>query len=138
MPSLIRISEAASIALHAAMILALDEGKTCSTRAIAATLRVSDAHLSKVLQRLTRVGLVTPVRGPKGGFRLGRDAGTITLLDVYEAIEGPIQPHTCLLERPICEGQCCIVGSLLKQVDAVRDRLEETTLAQAVEHLHHA
>lgn len=47
-------------------------------------------YLRKVLQRLTRARLVASERGRGGGFRLARPADRITLLDIVEAIEGPV------------------------------------------------
>jgi Rrf2 family protein len=113
MPKVMQISEAASLALHSMVLLASKPEKIFSVREIAFTLHVSEAHLSKVLQRLARVGLVTSNRGPKGGFVLGKKSNEITLLEVYEAIDGPLTSNRCLFETPICNGAQCIFGDLL-------------------------
>jgi Rrf2 family protein len=126
---MLKISEAASLALHSTVLLAANPGKLISTREIAAMLHVSEAHLSKVLQRLARAGIVRAIRGPKGGFRLVKPANETTLLDVYESIEGKFTPSKCLFESPICEGDGCILGGLLETVDRqVRDYLAKTKL----------
>ena len=52
--------------------------------------------LSKVLQRLTRAGLVVSHRGNAGGFELPEARRRATLLEIVEAIEGPIQLNVCL------------------------------------------
>ena len=65
----------------------------------------------------SRAGLVRSVRGPKGGFGLGKSPAEITLLDVYESIDGPLRSETCLLGRPICGGKRCILGRLLVSVN---------------------
>ena len=96
-------------------------------------LHVSQAHLSKVLQRLSKAGLVRPLRGPRGGFTLARSASRITLLDVFEAIEGPLQPSGCLLSHPICEDRGCILGGLLESTNRkVREYLTGTRLSELV------
>jgi Rrf2 family protein len=129
MANMLRISEAASLALHTMALLASNSGAKQTTWEIAKTLRVSEAHLAKVLQRLGRAGLVKSQRGPGGGFSLGRAPDTITLLDVYEATEGPLQPPGCLLGRPACNGSC-ILGGLLEQVGAeIRDYFAQTRLS---------
>ena len=133
MSSLLGISEAASIGWHAMIVLADAGDKLVSTAEIADLLQVSGAHLSKVLQRLTREGLVEPVRGPRGGFRLGRPAEEITILEIYESIEGPLQERTCLLRKPICNGKCCLIGGLLQQVRELRDSLASLTLKEATD-----
>lgn len=47
-------------------------------------------YLEQIFQRLRRARLVEGKRGPGGGYRLARSPGEITLLDVIEAIEGPL------------------------------------------------
>jgi len=128
---MLRISDAVNLAFHAMMILANDlEGNPMSVASMAKRLGVSENHLAKVMQRLHKVGLVTSKRGPKGGFTLGRASSSIHLLEVYEAIEGPISERKCLLSEPLCNGVCCLLGGLLGTInDQVRDHLSDTTLA---------
>ena len=119
MSNILKISEAASLALHTMTLLAARSDSLFPTGEVASTLQVSEAHLSKVLQRLARVGLVKSIRGPKGGFKLSRDGHTITLLEVYEAIEGPLRLGACLMGAPICSGNCILgglVGTINKEV----------------------
>lgn len=130
MPNVLRISEAASLALHTTVLLAANSGELLSTREIASTLKMSAAHLSKVLQRLARHGLVESIRGPKGGFSLARSPAKITLLEVYEAIEGRMGDADCLLSERLCDGKNCIMGSLLKDTNRqVRNYLSKTKLS---------
>ena len=126
-----RMSEAASLALHAAALLASEPRRQMPARKIAEALGASHAHLSKVLGRLARAGIVTSTRGPAGGFALGRPAGRITLLEVYEAIEGPLSAPDCLFGRAVCTGGDCICGDLLSDVHArTRRRLAGTKLSK--------
>ena len=128
-----KVSDAATIALHAMTLLAAVDEKV-STREIASRLRVSEAHLSKVLQRLHKAGLVDAIRGPGGGFALSRPGQKITLLEVYEAIEGRFTPSECLLGTPVCGGEKCIMGGLLETVDRqVKEYLSGTKLSELVD-----
>jgi len=130
MSQILAISDAATIALHAAAILAANRDRLVSAHQIVERIGVSGAHLSKVLQRLAKQGIVESVRGPKGGFRLARDPSEVTLLDVYEAVEGKLELTTCLMTEPLCGELGCMFGTVL--VDAsqmVLNRLSETTLA---------
>ena len=130
MSGILRISEAAVLAIHTAALLGAREGDILTTREIASFLGASEAHLSKVLQRLARSGLVASVRGPRGGFTLSRPAADVTLLQVYEAIDGPLAESGCLLEAPVCNGQC-IMGDVLTKVDAiVREHLAGTRVSE--------
>ena len=132
MASMLRISDAASLGLHTMVLLAAHEGKVIATGEIASVLHVSEAHLSKVLQRLDKTGLVRSVRGPRGGFALAKSGRAITLLEVYEAIEGPLVATECLLGSPVC-GRNCILGGLLDGVNRqVKDYFAGTSLASLV------
>jgi Rrf2 family protein len=116
--------------MHAIASLSVDSSRPISTRKIAERLQVSEAHLSKVLQRLARAGLVRSTRGPKGGNRLGKSADQITLLEVYETIEGPLVNNTCLLAAPVCPPGGCILGGLLEKVNRqVREYLANTRVS---------
>ncbi|MCK4410230.1 MAG: Rrf2 family transcriptional regulator, partial [Candidatus Eisenbacteria sp.] len=85
-----KISEAASLAIHAAGILAGIGGGQSSAEAMADALGVSKSHLVKVLQRLTKAGLVRSSRGPGGGYSLTRPPREVSIREVYEMVEGPI------------------------------------------------
>jgi Rrf2 family protein len=129
MASVVKISEAASLAMHTVCVLAADHQRVLATRDIADRLHVSEAHLSKVLQRLNRAGFVESVRGPKGGFHAAPDADEASLLAVFEAIEGPLDTRECLLEETICGGRC-ILGPLLQDLNArVREHLAGARVA---------
>ena len=127
----IRVSEAASLALHASAIIAGRGGGPVPTEGIASVLGASEAHLSKVLQRLSRAGLVVGKPGPGGGFTLTKPARKITLQEIYEAIEGPIGFERCLFELPICEPSECPLSCMLAKVSRdIQKELGKTTLAE--------
>jgi Rrf2 family protein len=129
--NLVRISEPASLSLHAAALLARRDGKRIPNQDIAAALRVSQHHLAKVMQQLVRVGIVKSTRGPHGGFELAQPSEEITLLDLFEAVEGPLGDAECLLGERVCDGGDCMVGELVNSVhDHVRQYLADTSLAR--------
>ena len=131
MASVLKVSEAASIALHSITLLASDPDRMRPTREIARRINASEAHLSKVLQQLSRAGLVGAVRGPRGGFRLLKNCDEICLLEIFEAIEGPLMVEPCLIGAPICEGEKCILGGLVEEINRqFRDYLSRTTLLE--------
>jgi Rrf2 family protein len=69
------------------------------------------------MRRLVRAGLVTSTRGPGGGFKIARLANEISLLDIYEAVEGKFQLADCMLDEPCCSENDCIMGSLISSVN---------------------
>jgi Rrf2 family protein len=128
---MLKLSEAASLALHTMVYLAGLPGRQVSVREIAGDLDVSEAHLSKVLQRLARDRLVNSVRGPKGGFSLNSRYAEISLLDIYESIEGPLHDRHCFRTTRVCNSNDCIFGGLLGDVNMqVREYLSKTKLPQ--------
>ena len=131
MSSFIKVSEAASLAFHTAAYLARNTGRLVPSREIARTLGASENHLSKVLQRLAHAGIVQSTRGPSGGFRIRSPWEKIRLMEIYEAIEGPMAAGRCLLDPPVCKGNRCALGMLVRRTDeAVRKCLTGTTLAE--------
>ena len=116
---MIKLSEAASLALHTMVLLADIPDRQVSAREIAHELDVSEAHLAKVLQRLARHGLLNSVRGPKGGFSLARSYSNISLLDIYESVEGPMIDEHCFRTTRACNSRRCIFGGLLVDVNKV-------------------
>ena len=130
MEGTLRISDAASIAMHAmAFIASRTVQGPMSVADLASRLGVSEAHLGKVLQRLVRHGYLASRRGPSGGYEPARDLGDLTLLEVYEAVDGPLRRGECLLGRRACAGGSCILGDLVGTVnEMVRAQLARTRI----------
>jgi Rrf2 family protein len=130
MTCLLKISEAGILALHAAALMALDREKHLSVHDMAVVLKASEHHLAKVLQRLTKAGIAVSVRGPKGGFMLAKRADQLSMLEVFEAVEGPIGEPDCLLGLGSCVVEKCMLGDAFFQINAlVRERLKGNSLA---------
>jgi Rrf2 family protein len=130
MNSFLKVSQAASLAVHTMALLAGNRKRSFSAKRIASTLHVSEAHLAKVLGRLAREGFVQSTRGPGGGFILANGAEQTPLMDVYEAIEGKFSPHDCLFEARLCEEGNCIFGGLLKTInEEMKHYLAETRIS---------
>lgn len=79
-------------------------------RDISSRVDVPAALLAKIFQNLNKTGLVRSYRGAGGGFQLGRPAADISLLEVIEAVDGPISMNRCLVERGSCgrERSCSV------------------------------
>ncbi len=134
MNSVLKISEAASLALHSMIILARNEYEPVSVKYMAENLCVSANHLSKVMQRLVKSGLVLSIKGNRGGFKLAAGPEDITLLDIYEAIDGKFNPSGCLLGRNTCEPHECILGNLVRSVNKqVEEHFKNTRLSSFLE-----
>ncbi len=129
MSQMLKISEAASIGIHAMIFIAEADGKPVNTKAIAAGFDVSDNHTAKVLQRLAHAGYISAIRGPKGGFVLNKKADEITVLEIYEAIDGPLEETQCFFMKKKCSPCCGLFGEMMREANAlVRKHFGPATL----------
>ena len=87
------ISQTAEYALRAIVVLAGKQGEACTSREIAASTRVPAGYLSKVMQSLSRSGLVRSQRGLHGGFTLAKPTDELSIWEVVQAVD-PIQRIT--------------------------------------------
>ena len=135
MSSIVQISEAASLALHSMVLLADSLGRPLTVKEITSRTGVSEAHLSKVMQRLAKAGLVTSSRGPKGGFLLGDGGLSTSLLAIFEAIEGPMNDPGCLLAVAECPFRECLFEGLLSRMTAeFKDYMKTKNLGDIIQH----
>ena len=97
---------------------------------IATELGLPPQFLSKVLQRLAEIGIVSSRRGRKGGFRLGKAADEISLLDVVEVFEGKLEKMECVFGLASClDGTACALHCEWNDIKTrLRNLLERTTL----------
>jgi Rrf2 family protein len=130
MAGVLKFSEAASIAIHGMILMAVSPGSPVTGAEIADSFGISENHTRKVMQRLVKAGLARSVRGPSGGYSVLGDTSTITLLAVYEAMDGRIGEDRCLFQRSRCPAEGCLLKGLLEEVDSVvRRHLSGTTLS---------
>ncbi len=111
MGKIFAMSEAASIAIHSMVLIARSENGINAVR-IAEMTGFSKNHISKVLQRLVKNDMLKSVRGPSGGFTLKKHPQRISLLNIYESIEGPLEIMDCPLSNEICNFDRCIMGNI--------------------------
>jgi Rrf2 family protein len=106
--------------------------KVCLLSDIAAAVDVPPTFLAKIFQQFSKIGLVKSFRGTGGGFMLGRAPENITLLEVVEAVEGPIIPNRCVVNASDCDrSDYCNVHPVWKRIQVeVRSVLEGVTLKE--------
>lgn len=109
-----QLGRASAYAIFATAHLAEHQnGSPIQGRDIAEACGIPSGHLLKILQQLVRAQILSSERGPAGGFVLRKRADEITLLEVVEAIDGPISGD--LLLRNVATGK-----------EPTRQRLEQT------------
>ncbi|PID94805.1 MAG: Rrf2 family transcriptional regulator [Bacteroidales bacterium] len=129
MNKIVNISEAASIAIHTIALIGKADTKLNATQ-ISEILHSNKNHLAKVIQRLAKAGYIVSQRGPKGGFTLNRPKEEITLLQIYETIDGQIEPNICCMQNGVCSFNQCVFNNLPEKLsDEFRLYLKNTTIA---------
>lgn len=128
MPSLAQGSGYATLALG---YIASAAGKPVLVRAVAEACDLPAPYLSKIINRLSRAGLVNTQRGVHGGVVLARDATDITLRDVCVALDDPVIAKRCLLGTEECsdERACPAHEFSTEMRTKMLDYLENTTIA---------
>lgn len=123
-------------ALRAIVYLALNSGRVVSAREIAQNLKIPYKFLTQIFLELSRKEILTSQRGSKGGAVLKKNPAELTLLEIIEAVDGPISLHQCAAEfNEPCyfEGRCPIKEKLKNLEDKIRQRLQLTTIAKIIE-----
>lgn len=102
---------------------------------IAKAKSIPKSFLSKILQKLAKANIVKSYRGVKGGFQIAKAPREINLLDVIEAIEGPVAMNRCAVDKKVCSLICnCVVHPIW--VDLRKDvekKLRRTDFAKLIE-----
>lgn len=102
-----QITRQADYAVRAVHYLSqLGPDKRAATSQIAQEQRIPPSFLAKIVSQLSVAGLLQTSRGARGGVSLARPPHEITLLEVVEAIDGPIQLNECVGDN----GGSCIFG----------------------------
>jgi Rrf2 family protein len=117
------ISQTAEYALRVMVFLGALEGANATTKQIAAATQVPEGYLAKILLSLGRARLIRAQRGLHGGSVLARDAASITLFDVINAVNPLPRIRHCPLNLPSHGTNLC---SLHKKLDDAMATVEQT------------
>lgn len=130
-----QITRQADYAVRAVLHLAeIKNGGRAPTSKIASEEHIPPSFLAKIVSQLSVAGLVQTSRGARGGVSLARDPSEITLLEVVEAIDGPIALNECVNDPKACPfGEKCKVHEIWcnAQADLI-NKLAGTNFASLV------
>lgn len=98
-----QITRESDYAVRCLLYLRDNADKYSSVGDISDSMGIPKTFTSKILQKLSRAGLVKSVRGVGGGFSLSRRPEDISLLDVIEAVEGRVSLNICVLDKKSCD-----------------------------------
>jgi Rrf2 family protein len=127
-----QITRQADYAVRAVLHLArAGNAERSATSAVAKEQNIPPSFLAKIISQLSIAGLLHTSRGARGGVTLAREPKEITLLEVVEAIDGPIQLNECVANEGVCsfEDNCPIRSVWCDAQDELVGRLRKTNFA---------
>ncbi len=134
-PRVIQLTREGEYGIRSVVHLAMcGQKRVVLARDIADAQDIPESFLRKILQKLVCKGLISSYRGAKGGFVLSKPPEQITLLEIIEAVEGPVLLNKCVL----CLGECdresfCPVHTVWVEAQRrLTDILGSTTVADVI------
>ena len=132
-----QITRQADYALRAMLYLArLPENQKAATSQIAEVQHIPPSFLAKIVSQLSIAGLIHTSRGARGGVSLARGSLDISVLEVIEAIDGPISLNTCTISQADCpfgtDTNCPLHNIWCNSQDDLVDRLRSSSFSKLV------
>lgn len=129
---MLRVTKLTDYATVVLTVLAARPDAVLSAAELAERAGLEMPTVAKVLKPLAQAGLVEGFRGAGGGYRLARDAAQVTLVEIVEAMEGPLGMTECALHEGVCgiEQSCGVRANWRRINDVVAEALRGVTLAQ--------
>ncbi|HMZ08599.1 MAG TPA: Rrf2 family transcriptional regulator [Anaerolineales bacterium] len=129
-----QITRQADYAVRAVLHLARTGETRTATSAIAEEQKIPPSFLAKIISQLSIAGLLHTSRGARGGVTLAREPKDITLLEVIEAIDGPIQLNECVGETGACsfDDKCPLRPVWCDAQEQLVGRLKGTNFADMI------
>jgi Rrf2 family protein len=128
-----KLTRAASYALHAVAYMAAQKGdKPVASHKIAQERGIPERFLLKVLKPLVGARVLVSIKGPNGGYKLARTPNEISMLEILEAVDGPIRGLS-----PLTEENNGPLNNALKKIcdesaETVRKHLEKVKISTLV------
>lgn len=128
---MLKLTKKADYGLIALKHLAVKGDGSASAKEIADTYGIPLPLLSKILQKLGKNGLLKSEHGTNGGYKLARDARTITALEVIRTLDGPIVLTACFTEHGSCNHteKCNVREPLRKVHESILRLLSSITIS---------
>jgi Rrf2 family nitric oxide-sensitive transcriptional repressor len=129
-----RLTTYTDYTLRTLMYLAIDTGRHATIAEIAATWRVSETHLMKIVHHLGLAGDVETIRGRNGGIRLARPPGAINLGAIVRRTETDMDLVGCFNDAESCAiSDACVLQAVLHEaLAAFLAVLDRYTLADLI------
>ena len=132
---MIRISRLADYGVVMMCEMSLEPGEPFSATHLSGKTKMSDSAIMKILKLLSKADLLGSIRGPKGGYFVKKDPTSITVLDVVNAIDGPVAVTLCSHNsHESCEfkASCAAKRGWVNINSALQSTLSQFTIADFI------
>jgi len=129
----LQLDRKADYAVRATLVLARAHGMgRRKVRQIARIMDIPERYLPQVMSPLIQAGLVQTTSGPDGGYELSRRPKDVSLLEVIEAVDGPLEGDRCLLQGGPCDWErvCPVHDAWARAHRVLARELGRTTFAE--------
>ncbi|MGI9666684.1 MAG: RrF2 family transcriptional regulator [Acidimicrobiia bacterium] len=128
----LELTKKTDLAFQALAAVAAASDSRVNGAALAQSLEISTQYLPHVMAPLTRAGWVKSVSGPHGGYTLAVSLGSVSLLDLVVAVEGPVDESRCLHQGPMHtdDSTCRLHGPWTRARAALLGELADTPLEE--------
>ena len=129
-----KLTRASSYALHAVAYMATQkqQDKPVASHHIAQARGIPERFLLKVLKPLVSARVLLSIKGPNGGYRLAKPAGEITMLEILEAVDGPIRGQAPLIEESNSQLNGKLETICKQTADQTRKQLEKIKMTELI------
>ena len=105
------------------------ENRLCTAKEISTSYHIPGGLMAKILQKLCKIGYLSAVKGPYGGYCLNKGLSDINLIDFMESIEGPIGIVKCSTDLDCALLDICNIKSPISKINKnIRHVLSKVTL----------
>ncbi|WP_125154666.1 RrF2 family transcriptional regulator [Clostridium rectalis] len=128
-----KLSTKGRYGVRAMVDLAINYGKEpVSIKSIAERQNISEYYLEQLFSSLRRADLIKSIRGAQGGYILSKTPDEITVSDIMEVLEGPLDLSECILEGTCSNMDSCSTRLLWVKI---KESIEKVTKSTTLQHL---
>ncbi len=133
-----KLSTKGRYGVKAMVDLAINQGEDpVSIKSISQRQNISEYYLEQLFAPLRRAEIIRSIRGAQGGYLLNRDPETVTVLEIMNILEGPIEISDCVETGECTNIDCCATRTVwVKLKDAINGVMENITLQDIVDDYH--
>jgi Rrf2 family protein len=131
------LTKESDYAIRSLLLLAGNQGEITSSKSIAESEKIPLQFLRRILQTLTKAGIITAREGVNGGVMLAREPHSITIGSIITLFQGDIQFTECLFRKKLCHNRAnCVLRHRIMAIEqTVADEFNMISIGTLLEDL---